>query len=78
MADDKQFELDPLRIRRYFESKCPDVRWKGNQGTARCPFHDDHRPSLSIDAKRGLFFCHGCGAKGNLVQFRRRITGRRS
>lgn len=64
----------PENVRRYFASKLRDVRWKGNQGTARCPYHHDHRPSLSVDAENGLFFCHSCGAKGNLAEFERRLS----
>lgn len=62
--------------KRRFDSLISGIRWTRNQGLGRCPFHNDHRPSLSFDAKRGLFFCHGCGAKGNLAQFERRM-GRR-
>lgn len=65
----------PKTIRRYFESKLSAVRWLGDQGTARCPFHHDRHPSLSIDGTRGLFFCHACEAKGNLVEFERRTSG---
>jgi hypothetical protein len=63
-------------VRRYFASKLPDLRSRGNQGTAHCPFHADRYPSLSVDAERGLFFCHSleCGAKGNLEQFERRLS----
>lgn len=39
-------------------------RWSGNQGTARCPAHDDRTPSLSLaDSADGrlLMHCHaGC------------------
>ena len=39
-------------------------RWHGGYGTARCPGHDDHHPSLSMmDGSRGrpLLKCHaGC------------------
>jgi len=31
---------------------------------ARCPFHDDHTPSLSINTVSGLFNCFGCGESG--------------
>ena len=29
-----------------------------------CPFHDDTRPSLSINMEKGWYRCHACGAKG--------------
>ena len=31
----------------------------GRHGMARCPFHDDHSPSLKLDDR---FYCFGCGA----------------
>jgi hypothetical protein len=33
----------------------------------RCVFHDDRRPSLSLNLHDGHFFCHGCGVKGGDV-----------
>jgi KaiC/GvpD/RAD55 family RecA-like ATPase len=43
----------------------------GPNGAARCPFHDDHEPSLSVSQKNGvgLFKCHGCGAAGSILDF---------
>ena len=35
------------------------VKRSGRSFTALCPFHQEKTPSLSIDAARGLFFCHG-------------------
>lgn len=35
---------------------------------ARCPLHDDGTPSLSIDAAKGLWRCHGCGAGGDAIK----------
>ncbi len=38
-------------------------QWHGSYGTARCPVHDDRRPSLSITERDGelLAYCHaGC------------------
>ena len=40
-----------------------------NKATALCPFHEDRRPSLSLDLERGLFHCFGCLAGGDLVCF---------
>lgn len=34
-----------------------------------CMFHDDNKPSLSIDINRNLYHCFGCGAKGNIYSF---------
>lgn len=35
----------------------------------QCPFHNDHRPSLSINTQKGLYICHaGCG-QGSLITF---------
>ena len=29
-------------------------------GLARCPFHDDRRPSLHLNDKKGAAFCNPC------------------
>lgn len=34
-----------------------------------CIAHDDAKPSLSFNVKDGVFFCHGCGVKGNFKHF---------
>ncbi len=34
-----------------------------------CPFHDDHKPSMSISPSHKLFHCFACGAKGNVANF---------
>ncbi len=41
--------------------------------TGRCPFHDDHVPSLAIYADRGGFHCYGCGAHGDVIDFVMRV-----
>ena len=40
-------------------------------GSIRCPFHDDNTPSLNMNNKEGvwLFYCHGCGENGSLIDF---------
>ena len=40
----------------------------GDKHTALCPFHDDTKPSLSIDLNKGVFFCHACEATGQTVE----------
>ena len=38
-----------------------------------CPFHDDRRPSLSVNLDRKLFHCFACPAKGDILDFVARI-----
>lgn len=39
----------------------------------RCPFHDDHHPSLHIDAERCRWYCFDCRAGGGIGSLRRRL-----
>jgi DNA primase len=32
-----------------------------------CPFHDDKRPSASVNVKLGRFNCHVCGISGDAI-----------
>lgn len=36
------------------------------QQNVKCIFHDEKEASLSINMDKGLFFCHGCGKKGDI------------
>ena len=36
-------------------------------GMACCPFHNDRHPSLKLN--EDYFFCFGCGAKGDVIDF---------
>lgn len=51
----------------YYQGEFPNLRGQGQWRSVRCPFHDDHSPSLSINLVHGGFQCHGCGAKGGDV-----------
>jgi len=44
---------------------------KGN--IAKCPFHKDRTPSLSLSNEKGLFYCFGCKAKGDLITFYKKL-----
>jgi DNA primase len=34
-----------------------------------CPFHDERSPSFGIDPTRKVYYCFGCGAKGDVFTF---------
>ena len=42
-------------------------------GMARCPFHEDHNPSMKLN--EDYFFCFGCGASGDVIDFTARLFG---
>jgi DNA primase len=46
-----------------------------NRFSARCPFHDDHVPSLLVDERDGHFHCFGCQAHGDVIAFVMRRDG---
>jgi DNA primase len=47
----------------------------GTQFKARCPFHNEKTASFSVSPERGLFYCFGCGAKGDIFTFVEQFEG---
>jgi DNA primase len=49
--------------------------WTGCRVAAReefvglCPLHRDTRPSFYVNARKNLFYCHGCQRGGDLIRF---------
>ena len=57
-------------VRRYVDLKCNGPRW-----VAPCPFHQETKPSFSVNEEQGLFYCFGCQASGDIFDFYGRING---
>ena len=49
------------------------LRRVGLRWTALCPFHVEKSPSFSLNAEEGLYYCFGCGAKGDVITFVREL-----
>ena len=40
-----------------------------------CPFHDDHKPSLTFSVARNTFRCWACGESGNTISLAEKMLG---
>jgi DNA primase len=45
----------------------------GRRWVGLCPFHAEKTPSFSINGELGLYYCFGCGAKGDVITFVREV-----
>jgi len=61
-ADILEVVGDHVRLRR------AGRRWQG-----LCPFHEERAPSFSVDPERGLYYCFGCHAGGDVIDFVKRL-----
>jgi DNA primase len=52
-----------------------ELRTAGERLVGRCPFHRDDRPSLVIYPANESYFCFGCGAGGDVIDFVARLHG---
>lgn len=42
---------------------------KGKDWFGRCPFHSEKTASFKVDPDSGLYYCFGCGAHGDIINF---------
>jgi DNA primase len=47
----------------------------GSQFKSKCPFHNERSASFSVSPERGLYYCFGCGAKGDIFTFVEQFEG---
>ena len=46
-----------------------NLQKKGNDYWACCPFHNEKTASFSVSETKQFYYCFGCGAKGNVIDF---------
>jgi DNA primase len=52
-----------------------ELRKLGKEYAGLCPFHDDKTPSFSVNEEKAVFYCHGCGAAGDVIDFIVKLDG---
>ena len=46
-----------------------ELKKKGRQLVASCPFHKERTASFNVSSAKGLYHCFGCGASGDVIGF---------
>ena len=46
-----------------------ELKKKGSNFSALCPFHSEKTPSFTVNAHKQFYHCFGCGASGDAVKF---------
>jgi len=53
----------------------PDLKRGIAQQNVKCLFHDDNNPSMSANTDVGKYYCHTCGAKGDVFNLIMKYEG---
>ncbi|MBV9241176.1 MAG: DNA primase [Acidobacteria bacterium] len=68
-----QYVIDDLKVRadlvRLIQPYAPDLKKKGANWMACCPFHQEKTPSFSVNPAKGFYKCFGCGKGGTAFNF---------
>ena len=71
--------LDELRARLTLSDivgrKVALKRRSGAEYAALCPFHNEKTPSFTVNDKKGIFHCFGCGTHGDAIGFIMKTEG---
>lgn len=51
------------------------LRRAGRSLAGLCPFHQERSPSFQVDPQKGLYYCFGCGAGGDVFKFVMAVHG---
>ncbi len=56
-------------------SRYIDLTRRGDEHVGLCPFHREKTPSFWVNDEKGVFYCFGCGAHGDVIDFKARVEG---
>lgn len=58
-----------VRLIDVISEKIKLIKRGGSHYVGLCPFHSEKTPSFSVNCDNNLFYCFGCGATGDVIQF---------
>lgn len=74
-----QYFIDDLKTRadlvRIIQPYAQDLKKKGANWMACCPFHQEKTPSFSVNPAKGFYKCFGCGKGGTAFNFLMEMEG---
>ncbi len=74
-----QYFIDDLKSRadlvRIIQPYAADLKKKGANWMACCPFHQEKTPSFSVNPAKGFYKCFGCGKGGTAFNFLMEMEG---
>lgn len=74
-----QYFIDDLKNRadlvRIVQPYAQDLKKKGANWMACCPFHQEKTPSFSVNPSKGFYKCFGCGKGGTAFNFVMEMEG---
>ncbi|MGB7200857.1 MAG: DNA primase [Pyrinomonadaceae bacterium] len=74
-----QYFIDDLKTRadlvRIIQPYAADLKKKGANWMACCPFHQEKTPSFSVNPSKGFYKCFGCGKGGTAFNFLMEMEG---
>lgn len=74
-----QYFIDDLKNRadlvRIIQPYAQDLKKKGSNWMACCPFHQEKTPSFSVNPSKGFYKCFGCGKGGTAFNFLMEMEG---
>jgi DNA primase len=51
------------------------LKRQGSNHSGLCPFHEEKSPSFSVSSSRGMYYCFGCQASGDVFKFMMQLEG---
>src|SRR3954449_2877412 len=63
--DDLKSHADIVQV---IQERVP-LKRSGAQWKGLCPFHGEKTPSFHVNGERGVFYCFGCSAGGDVIKF---------